>query len=104
MLSRPKVEEFLPHFQEYVNLVPEGNLLEMLKEQTTQIVDRLSSVTEEQEAYRYAEGKWSLKEVIGHMTDTERIMSYRLLRSSLGYIIACHTIHHMNIINERYLA
>ncbi|GAA3325671.1 hypothetical protein GCM10020331_058510 [Ectobacillus funiculus] len=44
----------------------------------------LGTISEEQSSYRYAQGKWSIKEVLGHITDTERIMSYRLLRIGRG--------------------
>ena len=48
------------------------------------LIDRLASLTPEQAAFRYAEGKWSVKEVIGHLTDAERVVSYRLLRIARG--------------------
>ena len=48
------------------------------------MTELLASLTESQAAYRYAEGKWTLKEVVGHITDAERVMTYRLLRFARG--------------------
>jgi uncharacterized damage-inducible protein DinB len=170
MVQRPEASEFPEYYQPYVKLVPDGDFIEILKENlenTTALADRIS---EKDGQSRYAPGKWSIKEVLGHMTDTERIMSYRLLRvgrgdqtplagfnendyiaasnfntlsvkqiledftavrratitlvnnmpdeawerigvannseitaRALAYIIAGHALHHLKIINERYL-
>ncbi|MFC6228237.1 DinB family protein [Paenibacillus allorhizosphaerae] len=84
MLRKPESSEYASHFGAYVNLVPEGRLVELLVEQSEQMKSMLERVTEEQGSFRYAPGKWSLKEVLGHMADTERVMSYRLLRVARG--------------------
>ena len=84
MLQRPNESEFPAYYQPYVKLVPEGELLQVLKnnlEETTQLFEGIS---EEDSHFRYDENKWSIKEVLGHMADTERIMSYRLLRVGRG--------------------
>ncbi|MEH7095365.1 DinB family protein [Neobacillus vireti] len=170
MIQRPSVSEFPEYYLPYVNLVPDGDLLVTLKENLEKLVSLAEDLSEEAGQSRYAPGKWSLKEVLGHITDTERIMSYRLLRvgrgdqtplagfnendyiaasnfnilsvkqiiedftavrkatitlvnnmpeeawerigvannsdittRALAYIIAGHALHHLNIINERYL-
>lgn len=84
MLQRPKAEEYNAYYRKYIELVPEGNLLELLATQQDETTKKLSSLTEDQENYRYAQGKWSVKEVLGHLIDTERIMAYRLLRFARG--------------------
>lgn len=84
MLRKPESNEYASYFGEYVEQVPEGSLAELLVEQLEQTKSTLANVTEEQGSYRYAPGKWSLKEVLGHMADTERVMSYRLLRIARG--------------------
>jgi uncharacterized damage-inducible protein DinB len=79
MLSRPDTREFAPYYQNYIRKVPEGNILEILTrqmEETQQLIQRISPDKEE---YRYAPGKWSIKEVFGHVTDTERVFAYRAL-------------------------
>ncbi|WNC12733.1 DinB family protein [Brevibacillus brevis] len=83
-MKRPTNEEHIAYYGKYVNLVPEGDLLLQLSRQMEETVQMLSGLTEEQENYRYAPGKWSVKEVLGHLIDTERIMSYRLLRIARG--------------------
>ena len=84
MFIRPSIEEYNDYFERYVILVAEGNICEILNQSLKNTFDVFSSVTEEQVNYRYAPGKWSLKEVLGHITDNERIMSYRLLRIARG--------------------
>ncbi|WP_123041187.1 DinB family protein [Cohnella candidum] len=81
---RPSQDEYGGHFGNYIRLVPEGNLIDILAAQESQTFSLISSLDESQGDHRYAEGKWSLKEVIGHIPDTERVMSYRLLRISRG--------------------
>ncbi|MGM0834577.1 MAG: DinB family protein [Bacillota bacterium] len=170
MLKRPEENEYPSYYYNYIKLVPSGNLLEILEDQIKEAVTFFSGLSEEQGNLAYANGKWTVKEVIGHIIDTERIMSYRLLRISRGdksplagfseedyavegkftermltelveelqtvrkstisllrgmpehvwlrggianelpvtaqavaYIIAGHLIHHLNIIEERYL-
>jgi len=84
MLTRPLIEEFPEYTRSYIQLIPEGNIVDLLEAQKTETLRLLSNITEAETKYRYAEGKWSLREVIGHLTDTERIMAYRLLRISRG--------------------
>jgi hypothetical protein len=84
MHERPISEEFDPFYEGYIQLVPEGDLLQLLSQQLKETTDLFRNVTDGQGEYRYAPGKWSLKEVLGHMTDTERVMSYRLLRIARG--------------------
>ena len=63
----------------YVALVPEESLIEGLKRQTQESLVLLSSLSDEQLNFRYAEGKWTIKEIILHLVDTERIFTYRAL-------------------------
>jgi uncharacterized damage-inducible protein DinB len=86
MLERPLVGEYPEYYQPYVNLipVPEYDLLSILKENLERTITLFEGISEEDAHFRYAENKWSIKEVLGHMTDTERIMSYRLLRIGRG--------------------
>ncbi|MCZ8534825.1 DinB family protein [Psychrobacillus psychrodurans] len=72
-------DEYAPYYQSYVELVSEGDFVNLLEEgigKTTQLVSHLS---EEQGMFRYAAEKWTVKELLGHMADTERIMAHRLL-------------------------
>jgi uncharacterized damage-inducible protein DinB len=78
--NRPQQDEYALHFGKYIELVPSGDFLKILQDQRRELIDMLSPLSEEQAEFRYAPGKWSIKEVLGHVTDAERIFSYRLLR------------------------
>jgi uncharacterized damage-inducible protein DinB len=84
MDKMPSAYEYADYYANYVKLVPQGDIIEILRDQMKETVSLLSTLTEPQSEYRYASGKWSIKEVIGHITDTERIMSYRLLSIARG--------------------
>ena len=83
-LSRPAADEFLPYYARYIDLVPEGNLVDLLAEQQPDTLRMLRRVDDERGLYAYAPGKWTIKEVIGHLSDTERVFSYRALRFARG--------------------
>lgn len=78
-MYRPTAEEFNPYFGPYISQV-EGNVLNELKEQAEQFPTFIRSIPKAKENYAYAPGKWTIKELIGHIIDTERIMAYRALR------------------------
>lgn len=78
-MNRPEPKEYAPYFQAYLNLVPEGNYFQLLKQNTEEVIRFFDSIPFEKENYRYAKGKWSIKEVLMHMNDTERVFSYRAL-------------------------
>ena len=82
-IERPQPSEFNEYYGRYIGKVPEGGPVAMLN---TQIADfeRLRGLAEQDAAYRYAEGKWSVKEVLGHISDAERMFSYRLLHIVRG--------------------
>jgi hypothetical protein len=84
MTIRPSNEEYNVFFERYVRLVPEGDIRDILTQSLMNTTDVFSTVSEERANYRYGPGKWSLKEVLCHITDNERIMSYRLLRIARG--------------------
>jgi uncharacterized damage-inducible protein DinB len=83
MISIPKAEELTPYYQSYLKYLPaDADLLSLIKDQAASTQQFIASVPEEKESYAYARGKWMLKEVVGHLCDTERILSYRALRFS----------------------
>lgn len=81
---RPTANDYSPYHASYVALVPEDDVLGAIEEQSSDTQRLLSSLDESKASYRYAEGKWSVRQVIGHITDAERIMSYRLLSIARG--------------------
>ena len=84
LTQRPTPSEHGEYFGRYVNLVPDGDVLAALEEQGAATQSLLASLDEERGNYRYAEGKWSLKEVIGHLVDCERVFVYRALCFARG--------------------
>lgn len=84
MNTRPDSHEYLPLAEPYVSLVPEGSITEILQQQHDETLKSLSDLTEEQANYKYAEGKWSLKQVVGHIADVERLWNYRILYIARG--------------------
>ncbi len=83
-LERPPADEYAPYQAGYVASVPEGDIFEILSRQGTQFPDFLRSIGEARGGHRYASDKWSIKEMIGHVNDTERVFSYRALRFARG--------------------
>jgi DinB family protein len=76
-LPRPAAREYAEYYGRYVALVPDGDILETLRDQLGDTLAVLQGLTDEQECFRYAEGKWSLREVAAHLIDTERVFAYR---------------------------
>ena len=77
--ERPKPGEYNPYYDRYISLIPGGDIVATLASELPKTVALLTSHGEEGEL-RYGPDKWSVKEVVGHMSDTERIMTYRALR------------------------
>lgn len=78
---RPDQDEYAPFYEGYVSLVAdEVDILETLEGQHAEIQSLLREVGETRGDYRYAPGKWSIKEVVGHLADSERVFTYRALR------------------------
>ena len=82
--KRPQKGEYPDYYEHYIALVPSGDFLEILREQKETMIRLLSPLSEQQGDFRYAPGKWSIKEVLGHINDAERIFAYRLLRIARG--------------------
>ncbi len=79
MIKRPKPDEYFEYYGRYVGKVPDGDILAILADESQRTLDLLRKVPSEREDYAYASGKWSIKEVIGHVTDAERVFAYRAL-------------------------
>jgi len=80
MKNRPKSSEHPPYYDQYIKLVEGDNIIKALTNQVIGIPAMISQIPEDKEDYAYAPGKWTIKEVIGHIIDTERIFGYRALR------------------------
>ncbi|MES2829055.1 MAG: DinB family protein [Bacteroidota bacterium] len=75
-MNRPQTHEYPAWGETYIKLV-EGDVIEILERQVKEFPDFINSLTDKAD-YAYAEGKWTIKELVGHIIDTERILVYRL--------------------------
>lgn len=81
---RPKETDLSPQHYAYTLLVEGDDVLAAVEQQSSSTQKLLASLDESQAGYRYADGKWSVKEVIGHLVDAERILGYRALAIARG--------------------
>jgi len=81
---RPQSNEYAVPFKKYIDVVPDGEPIRILEDQLADWKRVLAPLGEEAGNFRYAPEKWSIKEMLGHVVDAERIFSYRLLRIARG--------------------
>lgn len=82
IIGKPGESEYASYFSRYVNLVDSDDILKSLVTQMADTNSVLREISEDKGAFSYAEGKWSIKELVGHLIDTERVMAYRAMRFS----------------------
>ena len=83
-VERPEASEYNPYYDKYISLVTEPDLLSVLEKQPGEIRELIGSISEDRGTFAYGEGKWTIKEVLSHLIDGERIFAYRVLRISRG--------------------
>jgi hypothetical protein len=83
-VARPEADEIPAHYVGYIANVPEDDPVAVLATQIDVTATLLRGLSETDALKRYAPGKWSVKEIVGHLADTERIMAYRALRIARG--------------------
>lgn len=83
-MSRPDPSEYGAYYGRYISLVPDGPIVDLLRDQIVETLDLLRALPESRGEHRYAPGKWSIKEMIGHVADSERVFGYRALRIGRG--------------------
>ncbi len=84
MSSRPSEHEYAPYYATYVSLVDGDDILAALESQLGEVARAVASVPAAREQYRYAPGKWSVREVLGHILDSERVFGFRAFCISRG--------------------
>jgi len=84
MMTRPEKNEYAEFYAGYVSLVEDSDIISALQNQASELSDLLAGISEEKGDFKYADGKWSIKELLGHIIDGERVFSYRALRISRG--------------------
>jgi exoribonuclease II len=83
-MNRPEINEFDPYYNTYVSLIEGENVLEQLDAQPPEIRAIFDNMPDSRGNHSYAEGKWTIKELLSHLIDGERIFAYRVLRISRG--------------------
>lgn len=82
--GKPQSGEYNPYYQKYIDLAVEDDIVGALDAQSRETAALLDGLSEDQAAHRYAPDKWSIKQIVGHITDAERIFAYRLLAIARG--------------------
>jgi len=83
-IGQPEANEYAPYYERYVALARGGDILKTLDEQAEVVRRALHALPDAQAGFRYAPEKWSVREVVGHWTDTERVFAYRALAFARG--------------------
>ena len=83
-IHKPAAGDYAPYYQKYLDAAGSAESANELLTQQSDVLAYMATWPEDQAGHRYAEGKWSVVQVLGHMADTERIFSYRLLRIARG--------------------
>jgi hypothetical protein len=83
-MKRPEKTEYIEDYEDYVSLVEETDIVSAMQKQLTEVENLFASISEEKGEFAYAEGKWTIKELLGHLINGERVFSYRALRISRG--------------------
>ena len=78
-MQRPKQGDYAEYYEDYISGIKDDDIHKVLESQLSEAVVFFKSIPEEKSNYGYAEGKWNIKEVIGHITDTERVFAYRAM-------------------------
>jgi hypothetical protein len=82
--ARPEASEYAPFYHGYVAAVPEGDVVEHLRSGGRELLDLVGRIPEDRGGHRYGPDKWTIREVLGHIIDAERIFVYRALRMARG--------------------
>ena len=82
--TRPASNEHSPYYERYIAQVPDGDVLAALESQVRDTAKLLNGVDEKRSEFRYAPGKWTVREVVGHLSDCERVFAYRALTFARG--------------------
>ncbi len=81
-MKRPEKTEYAEYYETYISLVTETDIVSAMQTQLDNLTEIVSQINDEQGLYAYAEGKWTIKELLGHLIDGERVFAYRAFRFS----------------------
>jgi hypothetical protein len=82
----PQVGEYAPYYEKYIKMVKDKNIFQLLMSQIEEVRSLYEQLGEEKSNLTYEPGKWTAKEVLGHMMDTDRVMAYRAMCISRGEV------------------
>lgn len=85
MSARPQANEAAPYYSVYIDRITSDDIVDVLASQLDETVTFLNGISEEQSLNRYAPGKWSMRELLGHVNDTERVFMFRALWFARGF-------------------
>jgi hypothetical protein len=83
-MKRPETNEYVPYYGRYVDLVTEADVVPAMEKQAADTAKVLAGIDEKRAAHRYAPDKWSIKQLVGHVGDTERVFGFRALTFARG--------------------
>src|SRR5215831_4539219 len=83
-MNRPSQAEYAPYYQSYIDQVSETDIMQVLRSELDDLDVLLGSVPAEKETYAYADGKWTIRQIVGHLIDGERVFGYRALCIARG--------------------
>lgn len=86
MIGRPEASEAAPYYAVYTDRIQSDDIVLVLENQLTELTNFLKSVSEEQSNYRYAPDKWSMRQLLNHVNDTERVFLFRAFWFARGYV------------------
>jgi hypothetical protein len=84
MIGIPQRDEAAPYYFRYIDLIDDGNILQVLRTQMEEALALFSGISEEKSLHRYQPEKWSLRQLLGHINDAERVFTYRALSFARG--------------------
>jgi hypothetical protein len=79
---RPKRDEHIEYYSTYIDKVPDGDIVDTLTRQLPEVIAFLRSIPEDKHDHAYAPGKWTIRQIVGHLSDGERVFQYRAFRFS----------------------
>lgn len=98
--NRPEPDEYGEFYKNYIELIDEPNIVQVLIQQGQQTYAVIQRLTTDEASHRYEKDKWSVKEIFGHLVDTERIMAYRALCISRGETTSLPGYDHETYVQE----
>lgn len=84
IISKPSPNEYASYYSTYVSIVPDGDIMATLEHQLAEALALFSRITDAQAEFKYAPDKWSIKQLLGHVIDAERVFAFRALWFARG--------------------